>query len=345
MHRTEFDGDWFPAEVTATAAGPPIAYSFKEKHLLGDQSFADKIGGRVGTTLNPAVAIVGGPFSIGDIVLVRAAKGAGGLYWEAVPLGECCWNGADRFLANGNLVSGPVGSGGTGGSISVAAGASANTTGSLAAYQVVATTVGGATDVFLVEGQATVVALIGAGGGTLPDVVHLDLQVWLDELAAGADVPVGSSGYAKCLAAQRHAALASGSSLGFTGDVYSGNGGLGVFLGTGQVKVRVVGGGRRFCLGVGGHLQSSNSPSAWGASWQVVFGGWGGSWVLATKLCCPLDFTPAPARVPPPGKGIGKLTPQQAPAPDDDDDDDETPAKLSPFTGVGGTPATGPSGF
>jgi hypothetical protein len=77
--------DWFLAEVTVVTAGSPVTYSFFELALQGDKTVSEKLGGRVGTTANPAVAAAGGPFVVGDIIKVRLARNAGGLYWEAIP--------------------------------------------------------------------------------------------------------------------------------------------------------------------------------------------------------------------------------------------------------------------
>jgi hypothetical protein len=77
--------DWFLAEVTVVTAGSPVTYSFFELALQGDKTVSEKLGGRVGTTANPAVAAAGGPFVVGDVIKVRLGKNAGGLYYEAIP--------------------------------------------------------------------------------------------------------------------------------------------------------------------------------------------------------------------------------------------------------------------
>jgi len=82
--------DWFPAQVTAVDTSHDLfaatVYSAKEIAVQGDGTVSEKIGGREITAENPAIAVSGGPFAVGDIILVRTARNAGGLLWEAIPL-------------------------------------------------------------------------------------------------------------------------------------------------------------------------------------------------------------------------------------------------------------------
>lgn len=88
-YRGKMIDDWFPAKVTDTdTVGGVDVYAFAEYAVHGDYALAEKVGGRVGTLLNPAVAVSGGPFVAGDLILVRTAKTAGGLLWECVPIGQ-----------------------------------------------------------------------------------------------------------------------------------------------------------------------------------------------------------------------------------------------------------------
>ena len=82
------DSDWFPVRITSI----PTAglYVFQEVWLGPDGLIADRVGGRVNTANDPAIAIDRTAFTVsaaGSPVqcLARRAVGAGGLLWELKP--------------------------------------------------------------------------------------------------------------------------------------------------------------------------------------------------------------------------------------------------------------------
>lgn len=98
-YRAPLTDDWFTAQVTDVYDGDtPTVYAALEVCVQANRSVSEKVGGRVISLLNPAVAVAGGPFAVGDIVLVRTAKNAGGLLWEMIPVDCCAW-GADWYTA------------------------------------------------------------------------------------------------------------------------------------------------------------------------------------------------------------------------------------------------------
>lgn len=81
------DSDWFPIRITAVLGGG--AYQFQEVWATLGGTIADKIGGRINTSFDPAYAIDSSTFAVtaaGSAVqtLARRAVGAGGVQWELV---------------------------------------------------------------------------------------------------------------------------------------------------------------------------------------------------------------------------------------------------------------------
>lgn len=76
------DDDWFPAEIVASVTG---GYTFKEQWVDGTGAVADKPSGRQNSSTDPAAVLGSATYSAGDKVLVRRARGAGGLWWEVAP--------------------------------------------------------------------------------------------------------------------------------------------------------------------------------------------------------------------------------------------------------------------
>lgn len=89
MYDVPPESDWFPVRITASFldGGGKTAYTFQEVWLDGGAAIADKIGGRVNTSNDPAYAIDGSTFSptaAGSNVqgLARRGPGAAGQKWE-----------------------------------------------------------------------------------------------------------------------------------------------------------------------------------------------------------------------------------------------------------------------
>lgn len=352
-YRGEMIDDWFPAKVTDTdAVGGVGVYAFEEYAVQGDYTLAEKVGGRVGTLLNPAVAVSGGPFAAGDLILVRTAKTAGGLLWECIPLGDsCCGFWADYYSTrnatrtdgavggNDTLMSGdflPLAAPGTyaskvlrGTLIKVPSGSGAiRLTGAVSAewgvYPALPSGTFGANRGVYVE--------FGVGptdaAGTFSGVYNNYRRV----LAAG--IGSDSTGYgAWPRGLSGDLALAQGSLFGWANGAT-----IDIVVGERYAGGAVDPADHYYALWVRAIAFGSASPAGWTGSVLITGIGLGGTYLYAEKVCCVGDAVPAPVLIPGPGPEPNKDDPPKAA---DYADELDT---IAVYPGAGTGPATKPGG-
>jgi hypothetical protein len=78
--RFEQNTGWFPVEIASVLGGG--GYTFTEVEIAPDGTTRDKQAGRRNQSTDPAYALFGDTFEVGDGALCRSGRGAGGRVWE-----------------------------------------------------------------------------------------------------------------------------------------------------------------------------------------------------------------------------------------------------------------------
>jgi hypothetical protein len=80
--RFEQNTGWFPVEIASVLGGG--GYTFTEVEIAPDGTTRDKQAGRRNQSTDPAYALFGDTFEVGDGALCRTGRGAGGRVWELI---------------------------------------------------------------------------------------------------------------------------------------------------------------------------------------------------------------------------------------------------------------------